>query len=261
MTTQRIPKTSVYFWLMIFFQYLPIAMLVIFSFNDGATLTFPLQGFTLMWYAEMLNSAQLLESVRNSLTLAIVSSLLATLLGTMIAVAVTRFQFRGKQALLALTTLPLIIPYIVIGVALLMLLRAFDISLSLWTVLLAHVVVSLPVTTLVVSTRLLGFPDSVVNAALDLGANFWTMLWRILLPMSAPALVAAYLIAFTISFNEFFVTNFLIGSDPTLPVYIFSQLRNTARLPVTITVTAVIMVASVVVLLVAASLTQYGRKS
>lgn len=257
----RLSPTRLYFVVMIVFQYLPIAMLVVFSFNDNATLTFPLQGFTLRWYQEMLNASQLLESIGNSLTLAFASSLLATALGALLAVAVTRFQFRGKGLLLALTALPLIIPYIVIGVALLMLMRALDINLSLWTVLLAHVVVSLPVTTLVISTRLLGFPQSVVDAALDLGANFWQMLWRVVLPMSLPALVSAFLIAFTISFNEFFVTNFLIGSDPTLPVYIFSQLRNTARLPVTITVTAVIMMASVAVLLVAASQTQYGRKS
>jgi spermidine/putrescine transport system permease protein len=253
--------TRLYFWLMIGFQYLPIAVLILFSFNDSATLAFPLQGFTLNWYYELLTSAQLLESVQNSILLAFVSSLIATALGTMLAIAFTRFEFRGKRLLIAVTSLPLIIPYIVIGVALLMLVRALGFDLSLWTVLLAHVLVSLPVATLIISTRLLGFPDSIINAAYDLGANFWVMLWRVMLPMSIPALVSAYLIAYTISFNEFFVTNFLIGSDPTLPVYIFSQLRNTARLPVTITVTAIIMVGSIILLLIAASLTQYGRKA
>ncbi|MBK8023474.1 MAG: ABC transporter permease [Chloroflexi bacterium] len=258
--TLRFPS-GLYFWLMIVFQYLPVALLVVFSFNDSATLTFPLQGFTLDWYVEMARTAPLLESVRNSLMLAVVSSLLATVLGAMGAIAVTRFDFRGKRLLIGLTALPLIIPYIVIGVALLMVLRALDLDLSLWTALLAHVVVSLPVTTLVISTRVMGFPESIINAAYDLGAGFWTMLRRVLLPMSAPALVSAALIAFTISFNEFFVTNFLIGSDPTLPIYIFSQLRNTARLPVTITVTALIMVTSVALLLIAAALSQFGRKS
>jgi spermidine/putrescine transport system permease protein len=248
-----------YFWGVVFFLYLPIGLLVVFSFNDSTILVFPLRGFTLQWYEEMLGATQLLDSLRNSLVLGVGSALVSMLAGALAAVAVMRFDFRGKRLFLAMASMPLVVPYVVIGVALLIVIRTLDVPLSLLTAGLGHVIVSLPVSLLVISARLADFPRNIEEAAADLGANYWQTLLRITLPISLPALAAAFLISFTISFNEFMVTFFLTSTETTLPVYIFSQLRNTARLPVTVTITAVIMVVSVVLLLTAERLAGVGR--
>lgn len=258
----RLPALDrLYFWLVVFFLYLPIGLLVVFSFNDSTILVFPLRGFTLRWYSEMLGAVQLLSSLQNSLIVGFISALVATLLGALGAVAVMRFDFLGKRLFVALASMPLVVPYIVVGVALLIVVRSLDLKLSLWTAGVGHVIVSLPVALLVVSARLADFPRNIEEAAADLGANYWQTLLRVTLPISLPALVAAFLICFTISFNEFMVTFFLTSTETTLPVYIFSQLRNTARLPVTVTITAVIMVASVILLLVSERLVGIQRRN
>jgi spermidine/putrescine transport system permease protein len=170
------------------------------------------------------------------------SSLAATLLGTMVSILMMRYQFRGKGILVALAVLPLIVPYIVLGVALLLLFSALHIDRSLWTVGVAHTVVSLPYTLLIVGSRLAGFDANLEEAAMDLGADYPTTLRRIVLPMIFPAAVSAWLTAFTVSFDEFALALFLAGTQPTFPVYLFSQLRFANRLPIMIALAVLMMI-------------------
>lgn len=230
-----------YFFALIGFLYLPIVVLFLFSINSNTSFSFPLQGFSLSWYQQLFDSAPVLRAARNSLFVAAGSSLAATALGTMISILAIRFQFRFKGLLIGLSVLPLIVPYIVLGVALLLLFSVFHINRSLWTVGIAHTVVALPYVVLIVASRLAGFNENIEEAAMDLGADYPTTLRRIVLPTIFPAMVSAALTAFTVSFDEFALALFLAGTQPTFPVYLFSQLRFANRLPVMIALAVLLM--------------------
>ena len=242
---------SGYFFVLIGLLYLPIAVLFLFSINANSSLSFPLQGFTLDWYQKLLAADAVLRSARNSVVVAAGSSLAATLLGTMVALLFLRFQFRGKNLLLGLAVLPLIVPFIVLAVALLLLFSALHVERSLWTVGVAHTVVALPYTLLIVLSRLAGFDPSLEEAAMDLGATYLTALRRVVVPIIAPAMLSAWLTAFTVSFDEFALALFLAGTEPTFPVYLFSQLRFANRLPIMIALAVLMMIGSLSLVLIA----------
>jgi len=233
---------ALYFVALLILLYLPIALLFLFSLHDNTVLSFPLRGLTLDWYRRVLEIDGLLRAARNSLVVALGSGLLATILGTMVAIVVARYQFRGKTVLIALTVMPLIVPFVVLGVALLLLFAALDIDRSLWTIGLAHTVVSLPYVLLIVSTRLTGFDPNLEEAAMDLGADYPTTLRRIVVPILTPAMLAAFLTAFTVSFDEFALALFLAGPEPTFPVYLFGQLRFANRLPIMIALAMLLLI-------------------
>jgi spermidine/putrescine transport system permease protein len=155
--------------------------------------------------------------------------------------------------------MPLVIPYVVLGVALLILFGSLGVPLSLWTVGVGHVIVNIPYVMLIVASRLTGFPASLEEAAMDLGATYWGTLWHVTLPISGPAIAAAFLTSFTTSFDEFAVSFFLVGSETTLPIYLYSQLRFPNRLPIVVTLAAIVMVASTGVLLLAEWLRHRGH--
>ncbi|MEZ4660016.1 MAG: ABC transporter permease subunit [Caldilineaceae bacterium] len=144
--------------------------------------------------------------------------------------------------------MPLVIPSVVLAVALLIGLIQLGVPLSLWTVGLGHVVISLPVVVMIVAARLVGISATLEEAAMDLGTTFWGAQWRVTLPLAAPAIVAGFLNAFTTSFDEFALAFFLIGRQPTLPIYLYSQLRFPSRLPLVVAVAALIIAASVVLI-------------
>ena len=247
----RLPALRGYFWLMIGLLYLPIAILFVFSINANTTLSFQLKGFTLEWYGKLVATPALLDAVQRSAIVAVSSSIVATALGTMIAVLLSRFNFRGRDALTGLAMLPLIVPYVVLAVALLILFHALGIQLSILTIAIAHVVVALPYTTLIVLARLIGFDQQLEEAAMDLGASYPATIRLIVLPIAAPAIVSAAVTAFTVSFDEFALALFLAGPDQTFPVYLYGQLRYSTTLPVLIA-TAVLLMAATLVLLVVA---------
>jgi spermidine/putrescine transport system permease protein len=192
-----------------------------------------------------------LAAARNSFVVATVSGFVATILATMVAILIARYQFRGKALLLSLATLPLIVPYIVLAVALLLLFAALDVDRSLATVVIAHTVIALPYALLIVIARLAGISPFLEEAAADLGSDYPTTLRRIILPIIAPAVVAAWLVAFTASFDEFALALFLAGSDPTLPVFIYGQLRFASRLPMLISLAAMVMAGTLTLAFVA----------
>src|SRR3972149_3113082 len=230
MTTFRnsFPLKS-YFFGLIALLYLPIVVLFLFSINSNTYLSFPLQGFPLGWYEKLFASDALLRSARNSLVVASGGSVTATLLGTMLALLMMRYQFRSKGLLVAMAVLPLIVPYIVLAVSLFLLFSVLNLDRSLLTVGIAHVVVALPYVLLIVGSRLAGFDANIEEAAMDLGADYPTTLRRIVIPTIAPAMISAWLTAFTVSFDEFALALFLAGTQPTFPVYLYGQLRFANR--------------------------------
>ncbi|MDQ2940864.1 MAG: ABC transporter permease [Chloroflexota bacterium] len=246
----RIPLGA-YYAILLLFLYLPISLLFLFSINAGSVLSFPLRGLTLDWYGRLLEADAVLAAARNSLIVAIASSTAATILGTMVALLALRYRFVTQRMLIAAAILPLIVPFVVLAVALLILFRALDVPLSLLTVALAHTIVGLPFTLLIVMARLNGFDRSLEEAAMDLGASYPEALLRIVAPIIAPALVSAWLTAFTVSFDEFALALFLAGTQPTFPVYLFSQLRFANRLPVMIALAVLMMVGTLVLIVVA----------
>jgi len=247
----RLPVIRGYYWLLIGLLYLPIAILFVFSINANTTLSFPLRGFTLAWYAKLFATPALLHAVTNSVMVALGSSVAATALGSMIAILLSRFNFRGRTALTGLAMLPLIIPFVVLAVALLILFRALDINLSLVTIAIAHIVVALPYTTLIVLARLIGFDKQLEEASMDLGASYPATLRLVVLPIAAPAIVSAWITAFTVSFDEFALALFLAGRDPTFPVYLYGQLRFANTLPVLIATAVLLMLGTLTLILVA----------
>ena len=245
-----------YYWLMLALLYLPIVLLFVFSFNANTILSFPLKGFTLEWFQKLFQTPNLLAAIGRSVVVALGASAAATALGTMVALLLSRFEFRGKGTLTSLAILPLLVPYFVLAVALLILFRVVGVPLGLPTIAIGHAVVALPYTTLIVLARLLGFDRQLEEAAMDLGATYPSTLRLVLLPMAAPAIASAFITAFTVSFDEFALALFLAGKDPTFPVYLYGQLRFATTLPVLIAAAVMLMVASVTLILVASRIRQ-----
>lgn len=252
MSARRTPiPLVVYYFVLIALLYLPIVILFLFSINSNAAFALPLKGFSLVWYQQLSHNQPVLDSAGNSLMVAAGSSFAATILGAMVSILIMRYQFRWKGVLIALAVLPLVVPYIVLAVALLILFSALGIDRSLWTVGFAHTVVALPYTVLIISSRLAGFDASIEEAAMDLGASYLTTLRRVVIPMILPAALSAWLTAFTVSFDEFALALFLAGTKPTFPVYLFSQLRFANRLPVMIALAVLMMFGTLLMVFIA----------
>ena len=238
----------IYFLLLVAFLYLPLLLLIVFSFNSGRSLTFPLSGFTFQWYSDLWKTPELLQAAWNSVVLGFFSSAVATVIGAMAAAGLVRYRFTGRKTFLAVAMMPLVIPSVILGVALLIGFVQIGLPLSLWTVGLGHVVINIPVVILIVMARLAGLAPNLEEAAMDLGMPYLHALYHVTLPLSLPALVAAFLTSFTTSFDEFALTFFLIGAEPTLPIYLYSQLRFPARLPVVVAMASVVIVFSFLVI-------------
>lgn len=255
-TTSRGARVAltVFFWLLVFVLYLPIAFLALFSFNDGDP-SFPLTGFTTHWYGDVLANGQLIGSLGRSLIVATASSVIAVAFGVLVSFALLRRRFFGKPAVSALVFSPLVIPYLVFGISLLLLFALVDkvlseafgfyIGLGLHAVVIGHVVVAIPYTILTVLPLLERLSVSLDEAAKDLGASPRETFRRVTLPLLAPALFSAFLIAFTLSFDEFAIASFLAGAEQTWPVYLFAQLRVPSLLPQLIAVSSIVFVASI----------------
>jgi spermidine/putrescine transport system permease protein len=240
---------AVYAVIYLSFIYLPVLFLPLFSFNDNIYVTFPLHGFTLEWYKKMLDDPGLLDALWNSVRVGLVVATASTVIGTLAAKAVTRYRLPGRGPLVGIIMVPLVIPEIIMGIALLVLLRqALDIELSLITVGLSHLLLCVPFSMLVMVSRLEGFDKSIEEAALDLGENPWGVFWRVTFPLAIPGIVASLLLTFTISFDEFVLAFFLSSTDQTLPLFIWSMLRFPQKLPTVLALGACILGASFVII-------------
>jgi spermidine/putrescine transport system permease protein len=236
-----------FFALVVLFLYAPIVILLIFSFNNSAVPTFPLSGFTFHWYREFLGNGDLRAALGTSAIIAALTSVGAVLLGVLSSIALVRRRFRAKALVSALLLSPLVIPYVVFGISLLLLFHQLGVPRSILTVVIGHVVISLPYTILVLVPRLDQVDVSLEEAAFDLGASRLRTFRSITLPLILPAVVSAFLIAFTTSFDEYAVASFVVGPRVTFPIYLYSALRFPSQLPQVIAVAVVVLVLSLLV--------------
>ncbi|MCZ6780849.1 MAG: ABC transporter permease [Nitrospirae bacterium] len=208
------------------FLYLPIAVLAVFSFN-ASSMTARWQGMTLHWYRVMAEDAALLTALQNSLLVALVSTAIATVLGVSAAVSLERSPFRGHRAIEGALLLPLVIPEVMMGVALLLFFVIVKVPLSLVTVTIAHTAFNLPLVLVIVRARLRRLDPRLEEAARDLGATPWQAFRRVTLPLLKPAIVGAVLMAFTVSLDDFVVTFFTAGPGATtLPLKVYSMIKT-----------------------------------
>lgn len=208
------------------FLYLPIVVLVTMSFNDSAILSLPFRGATLDWYRLTLKDTALVDALGNSMKVAAAATLLATTFGLLGAFAIYRYRFLGSSAFRIAVNLPILLPGVVTGVAMLAYFSDLGLGLSLGTVILGHGVFGLPVALGPILTRLQQFPRSLEEAAYDLGARPGQVFRGVIFPYIRSAVLAGALLAFTLSFDEVVVTIFLTGRDNTLPMEIWARLRT-----------------------------------
>lgn len=215
------------FWVFITlaFIYLPIVILVLFSFNDYSLIIFPLKGFTFDWYAKLFQDRLIFLALKNSLIISISVTFIATIIGTLASIGMVRGKFPGKRFYTVLVVLPLLVPGIIIGLGLLTFYKLFNIHLSLLTVVFGHSIFTTSFVTLVVAASLYGFNKSIEEASYDLGAGILKTFFKITLPIIAPGIVSGALFAFTLSFDEYIVTFLNIGSNITVPLQIISMVK------------------------------------
>jgi spermidine/putrescine transport system permease protein len=222
------------------YMLIPIAVIAAFSFNDPeGRYNFTWEGFTLGHWENAFGIEELTDAMVTSLELAALSTFLATALGTLLALALVRHQFLGRRAANFLIVIPLATPEVVIGAGLLSLFINYNATLGFSTLFLAHVMFSISFVVIVVRSRLIGFDRSIEEAAADLGATPATTFRTVTLPLLAPGLLAAALLAFALSIDDFVISNFNSGSTVTFPLYIFGASQR--GIPVEVNVLATIL--------------------
>jgi spermidine/putrescine transport system permease protein len=243
---------------------LPVAVMILFSFNDPTGRSnLVWREFSLDAWLNPLGRPGLGEAVRNSLVIAVLATIIATALGTLIALALQRYQFRGRATTNVLIFLPMATPEIVLGASLLTMFVAtvqlplpsgLLFPLNIRTILIAHIMFNISFVVVTVKARLANFPRHLEEAAMDLGANEWTTFWKVTFPLILPGIVAAALLAFSLSIDDYVVTAFTSGQTETFPLYIYgSQLRG---IPVQVNVIGTIIFVSAVLLVLLTTLWQ-----
>ncbi|HEY5891393.1 MAG TPA: ABC transporter permease [Acidimicrobiia bacterium] len=242
-------------WLVYLFFYLPIGLLIVFSFNENENVSI-WTGFSFKWYEAMLQDDRILGALRNSLIVAFVSTIVATVLGTMLALALERYRFRGRGTLDGIAYMPVIIPDVTMGVMLLIFFFqaiglmdswfGIGFNTGLGTITLAHIAFNISFVAIVVRARLAQFDSSLEEAAADLYASRWQTFRQITLPLIAPGVAGGALLALTLSLDDVVVTQFVSGpGSTTLPVYVFGLVRRGVT-PLINAVSTVMLVASMV---------------
>jgi len=242
-------------WLVYLFFYLPIGLLIVFSFNENENVSI-WTGFSFRWYEAMLQDDRILGALRNSLIVAFVSTIVATVLGTMLALALERYRFRGRGTLDGIAYMPVIIPDVTMGVMLLIFFFqaiglmdswfGIGFNTGLGTITLAHIAFNISFVAIVVRARLAQFDSSLEEAAADLYASRWQTFRQITLPLIAPGVAGGALLALTLSLDDVVVTQFVSGpGSTTLPVYVFGLVRRGVT-PLINAVSTVMLVASMV---------------
>jgi putrescine transport system permease protein len=208
------------------FLYLPIAVLIVYSFNDSKLVSV-WGGWSLRWYRELLNDTAMLQAAWVSVRVAFLSACLATVLGTLAALALVRMgRFRGRLAFSAMIYAPMVMPEVIIGLALLLLFVAVDMERGFWTVMLAHTVLTMCFVTVIVQSRLMSFDWSLEEAAMDLGCRPLNAFFVVTLPIIMPAIAAGFMLAFTLSIDDLVIASFTTGPGATtLPIRIYSEVR------------------------------------
>jgi spermidine/putrescine transport system permease protein len=241
---------SGYFALLLLFLYAPLVVLVVFAFNSGNIPTLPITSFSTKWFSAAFSDTTLTSALLRSVLIAVVNGLAATLLGIMAAVSLARRRLPFRGLVITLILLPLVVPYIVLAVGLVVLLHELGIATSLAAVLAGHVVISLPYSVLVILPRLRTLDESIVEASRDLGSSELGAFLLVTFPLLAPALLSSFLIAFTVSFDEFAIASFLAPpGSPTYPVFLYAGSRTPALLPEVIAIGSIVIATSLAIVI------------
>lgn len=245
------PSLKVYTIAYLIFLYAPIVLLPLFAFNSSKVIAFPLSGFTTDWFAQMWADQQLFNAVKNSVVIAVSSAILATTLGIFAARASTRYSFPAKPGILGLIMLPLVLPEMIVSMALLVILLAIGVPLSIFTIIMGHVLICTPFAVAILSSAFQSLDRSLEEAAYDLGETPMSTFRLIILPLVMPGIISSLLIAFTISLDEFIIAYFLGGNQTVLSVYIYGQFRFPARVPAIMALGTILVCLSIILLTIA----------
>ncbi len=246
-STKRSPWVTLSALAVYFFLYAPIVVLIVFAFNSSRT-NIVFEGLVnqgacgyFYWFCRLFNNHDVVNAAKNTLTIALFSTVVSAIIGTLAAMALQRYDFPFKRASEATLYIPIVIPEIVMGIGILVFFSAFftwlnntfglkgdsRLAMGLGTVIVSHIAFSVPFVTLVVRARLHGFDKALEEAAMDLGANELTTFWRVTLPLIAPGVLSGALLAFTLSLDDFIITFFTTGpGSTTLPIYVYGLLRR-----------------------------------
>jgi len=216
---------SIYIILVYIFLFFPVAVIFLFSFNISKTLIWPIKGLTWKWYLLIFTNSTLLDSIKNSLKVATWVMLISTIIGTIAAFALVRYESKMKNLITAAMLAPIITPGLVVGISLLSYFHFLGIPRSLATVAIGHLIWICPFVTFIITTGLQRFDKRLEEAALDLGAPPLKVFFTITLPIISPTIIGGAIIAFALSFDEFIITFFVIGQGSTLPMQIWSMLH------------------------------------
>jgi len=247
-------------WLILGFLIAPIAIIVLFSFHASPALSFPFQGLSLRWYGELIGNVPLRGALMKSLVIASATAVICLLLGAAAALAWLRVSPRTRLGLEMLWLTPIALPGLFVGVSLLVLFAQAGVQLSTVSIVIGHVVIALPVLILTMRARLSLFDPSLEEAARDLGASQLQVFRKVTLPLILPTLVAAAILAFAVSFDEFIVTVFVAGTETTLPMYIWSMMRRTVT-PLINAISTLALVFSILILWAAWLIAHLRRRS
>jgi spermidine/putrescine transport system permease protein len=233
------------------FLYAPILLLPVFAFNNSVILAFPLEGFTAKWFGEMWADEQMFNALRNSLTVSFSTACIATFLGLFAARASTRFAFPGKGPVIGLVMLPLVLPEMILAMSLLVAFLSVGINLSIFTVIMGHVLICTPFAVAILTSAFQSLDRSLEEAAYDLGETPGSTFRLIILPLVMPGIVSSFLICFTVSLDEFIISYFLSGTEPMLSAYIYGQFRFPANVPKVMALGTILVLLSICLLAVA----------
>jgi spermidine/putrescine transport system permease protein len=230
------------------FLYLPIAIIILFSFSQKRVLSLPITGWTFDWYHQVITDTRLQLGLLHSLQVAAIAVPISAILGTLAALAVQRYDFWGRNLFRSAVALPITLPGIIMGVAMLSFFSSLDVPLGLPTLIVGHATFGFPVVFSTVAARVARLPKSLEEAAADLGSTPWQAFWRVIFPALRSALLAGVLLAFALSFDEIIVTIFLTGQQNTLPMEIWARLRFGLTPEINAIVTLILLVSVGVVL-------------
>ena len=253
----NIPAT-IYVALVYLFIYLPVGVLVLFSFQDALLPIPPFQGPSLRWYAAVLTDFRIMDALRNSLTVAVISSALSCSLGFLAAYGLARYTLRGAGVVQWLLVAPLSVSYLIIGMGLLITFKTMGIPKSLLAVIIGHTVINLPLAFAIIYSQMGEHQANLERAARDLGAAEWQVLALISLPLLWPALVASFFLSFTLSWDEFIIALLVSRFEVTLPVEIWSLLRSGLN-PKTNAVGSLVFIVSIILVFIT-EFVLFGRR-
>lgn len=226
-TSDITPGKGIFLFLVYAFLFLPIVVIVVNSFNASMTKPYlSWKGFSFYWYGELLSNAALLESFGNTIFLAVVSTLLSTAIGTLGAIGMYRYKFKGKKLIDALLYIPVVIPEIVLGISLLIMFAGVGIPRGMGTLILAHVTFDIPFVIFNVRSRLAGYDISLEEASMDLGANRIRTFFEVTFPVLAPGIAGGALLAFTLSIDDVIISYFVNGTTKTYPLKVMESIKS-----------------------------------